>query len=44
MVVSGVPEWKPDHAIRLTCFAIEMVRILQKYNAEKHSKHPLVSP
>jgi len=42
MVVSGIPEAKEDHALRLGCFAIEMRDSLHKYNKEKHPKYPLV--
>ena len=43
MVVSGVPEDREDHALRLGCFAIEMRDALLKYNKEKKLKYPLVS-
>ena len=43
MVVSGVPEAREDHALRLGCFAIEMRDALLKYNKDKNLKYPLVS-
>jgi hypothetical protein len=42
MVVSGVPESKADHALRLGCFAIEMRDALMRYNKQKDLKNPLV--
>jgi len=41
MVVAGLPDPSPLHALKLACFAMEMRAALVRYNKRTGTKHPL---